>query len=393
MSAPENTKSTVGVRESGNESPALLSAVSRRTGDPTEAEESPSAVTKALRDFCAGLLQEGEVDVVVGFERGSLPLRSTPVFARTPDDASRLIFDATCENNLSVFVPKLKDKRIAVVVKGCDSRSLNQYILERQVEKGRLYLIGVRCEGVIDRKKLDAFLGSRRLLAARLQENGLPEGCGHYPEGGPAQPGRGVSVSGGGVQWHLEGDDADGRPWAASLNFEDLLCDCCKVCVRKGPVHADVVIGENGQATEGPEREPSFDDVKAIEEVSVDERWEAFRSEVSKCIRCYACRQACPGCYCKECFVDRSAPRWIGGSDDETDTMVFHLMRAMHLAGRCIDCGACVRACPMGVDLGLLNRKLQKDAWYLFHHLAGFEREGKPLFATFLPDDPNDFIL
>jgi len=46
--------------------------------------------------------------------------------------------------------------------------------------------------------------------------------------------------------------------------------------------------------------------------------------------------------------------------------MIFHLTRAIHLAGRCVDCGACTRACPAGVNLSILNRKLAKDVKVYF---------------------------
>ena len=43
------------------------------------------------------------------------------------------------------------------------------------------------------------------------------------------------------------------------------------------------------------------------------------------------------------------------------EKMFFHVMRAYHLAGRCVGCDACVTVCPMDIPLGKLNRKVAKE--------------------------------
>ena len=129
-----------------------------------------------------------------------------------------------------------------------------------------------------------------------------------------------------------------------------------------------------------------------FESWSADERWAYFTREFERCIRCYACREACPVCYCTECFVDQSQPDWFGKSDDLSDVMAFHLVRIYHVAGRCLDCGACDRACSMHIDLRTLGRKLEKDVRELFEYEPGMDVESAPLLGTFRPDDPQAFI-
>ena len=73
--------------------------------------------------------------------------------------------------------------------------------------------------------------------------------------------------------------------------------------------------------------------LKEIESKSAEERWAYFQNILSPCIRCYACRNACPHCYCQECFVDTSGPQWVGKSIDPNDVFTFHLFRAFHMAG------------------------------------------------------------
>ena len=77
--------------------------------------------------------------------------------------------------------------------------------------------------------------------------------------------------------------------------------------------------------------------------------------------------------------MDSTRPQWIGKTTDPSDTLIFHLTRALHLAGRCIECGACERACPMGVDIRKLNRKLAGDVKELFGYEAGISLEEQAL--------------
>jgi ferredoxin len=108
--------------------------------------------------------------------------------------------------------------------------------------------------------------------------------------------------------------------------------------------------------------------------------------------RCYACRQACPSCYCPTCFVEQSQPQWVGLGEDATDTQVFQIMRIYHMAGRCVDCGSCVSVCPMGVDLRKYLKKLDKDAFELFGARCGSSMEDLPILSLFKEHEADDFV-
>jgi ferredoxin len=114
---------------------------------------------------------------------------------------------------------------------------------------------------------------------------------------------------------------------------------------------------------------------------------------MAKCIRCYACRQACPSCYCPVCFADQSQPQWVGIGEDATDTQVFQIMRLYHMVGRCVDCGSCVSVCPMGVDLRKFLKKIEKDVVELFDAKVGVSLEDKPALAAYSEHDKEDFIF
>jgi len=90
--------------------------------------------------------------------------------------------------------------------------------------------------------------------------------------------------------------------------------------------------------------------------------------------------------------VDESNPQWLGKVDDPIDIRTFHFLRAYHCAGRCTDCGACVRACPMGIDVRAFTKKLEKDCLELWDWEAGMSMETRPALDVYNPNDPQDFI-
>ena len=318
-----------------------------------------SKLEDLLRAKARQLLADEEVDVIVGYESGTMALRTTPCFIRDPDQTGRLVWNQSCENNLAKYLHNTKGK-VGIVAKGCDARAVVGEILERQIPREDVVIIGVPCNGVIDRRKVNGRLGGRE---AR------------------------------------ESETVDGRVVLRGADFEEalevaeVLFEGCLSCQHRVPPVYDVLIGE-GIVDNGEVDVPVIEDVtvQQLESWSPDQRWEYFSSEFSRCIRCNACRQACPCCYCATCFVDATQPSWFGKSHDLSDVMAFHLGRAYHMAGRCVDCGACVRACPMHIDLRALGRMVEEEARESFDHEAGMDLESLPPLSTFDPDDPQDFI-
>lgn len=130
-----------------------------------------------------------------------------------------------------------------------------------------------------------------------------------------------------------------------------------------------------------------------IEAMSAEERFEYWKEEFSKCIKCYACRQVCPMCYCRRCIVDVNQPQWVSTSSHTLGNFEWNLVRAFHLAGRCASCGACDRACPVNIPLRLVNYRMGKEVRSAFDYVAGENSDQKPVLASFKQDDPETFIL
>ena len=326
-----------------------------------------SELETKLRETARQLLADEQVDVIIGYAPGTLPLRTKPCFVYDPEQVDQLVWNTSCENTLATYLQNV-DQKVGIVAKGCDARAIVTKIVEHQVERENVVILGVPCQGVIDRQRIEGQLGGREILDAEVTNGQLV----------------------------IQGAD-----FKETLDLTEALCEDCVVCRHKNPTEYDVRIGdadgdEAGQVAEGIERARPEQDVRPtmieFEAWTAEQRWDYFSQEFSRCIRCYACREACPVCYCTECFVDQSQPNWFAKSDELSDVMAFHLVRIYHVAGRCLDCGACERACPMHIDLRTLGRKLEKDVRELFSFEPGMDIEGVPLLGSFRPDDPQDFI-
>jgi ferredoxin len=127
--------------------------------------------------------------------------------------------------------------------------------------------------------------------------------------------------------------------------------------------------------------------------MSLSERREWWNREFAKCIRCYACRQVCPFCYCERCIVDENQPQWIDRSASTWNNLAWNLVRAYHLTGRCTGCGECDRACPVGIPLSLMNDKMIDQVREDWGFVAGVDPDAQPALAAFHPDDRGDVIL
>lgn len=295
-----------------------------------------SAVSDAIQIEAERILSEGLVSAIIGYTSARRTGSTQPIVITKPTDAKKLIFTHACVNNLSVYLTKSKKEipksgKIAIVVKGCDLKALTGLMSESQLKRENLYIIGVPCVGV---------LGSMLQPSIPLSLNTIADKC---------------------TECHLH------LPTA---------CDFV-------PVQTAVVHEMTGKyATE----------IARLEALTPAERWAYWQEQFSKCIKCYACRQVCPFCFCEQCLCDRNKPQMVDTTARPAGNTAWHIVRAMHLAGRCVGCAECERVCPMDIPLNLLNRKMANELKELYDYEASLEVLEKGPLTMFNEKDDQSFI-
>lgn len=305
------------------------------------------------------LLADGTVVRVLGWRIGDLPYNPEPSYFETAEDLeANFVYNGFCGANLSKYMiegSKLEGKTL-VFLKPCDTYSFNQLIKENRVVRDKAYIIGIGCKGKLDVEKIKA-QGIKGILNIRGAE---------YD--GPADT---LTVE------TLYGEK--------TVPYKDAMLERCHVCKGKDHMIYDELLGESTD-TKDADR---FEEVRRIEAMSPEEKFAYFQSELSKCIRCNACRNVCPACSCRKCVFDStkfdSAQK---ANVDSFEEKMFHIIRAFHVAGRCTDCGECSRVCPQGIPLHLFNRKFIKDIDEFYgEYQAGADAELKGPLTSFTFND------
>ncbi len=316
-----------------------------------------------LIDKAVSLLSDGTVSCVLGWSRGEFDYDVTPAVFKTAEELNEnFVWNDFCGANFSKYLVSKTDRiegKILVFLKPCDTYSFNQLLTEHRFDREKVYAVGIPCEGMVDIAKIKAACG---------------EGI--------------VSV------------DSEGENLLVTTIYEDapvlvpakdVLPERCVSCKSKKHVAFDELLGDDGEVINSNR----FDEVAKIEEMTPDERFAFWQSELSRCIRCNACRDACPACTCEKCVFDNPASGVENKAPANSfEEKLFHIIRAYHVAGRCTDCGECSRVCPQNIPLHLLNRKFIKDINEFYGEYQAGEEVGMraPLVNYTLDDiEPGEF--
>ncbi len=317
-------------------------------------------ITQKIRETAKLALENGEVEKIIGWTKGDTWGDSYPVFITDVDKADSLIWDSFCVNNVSKYLIKelKQSNKIGVFLKGCDSLGFNQLIVDNRIDRTKVVVYGISCPGMIDPEK--------------VKKEGLNKGL------------KSVKRSGDEIIFVT----SDGEKKVASKEFE---FDKCLKCRHPNPVVYDQLMTDTLEERE-VDLSDRFKDVEDLEALSNDERAAYWKDQFSKCIRCNACRNICPACSCVKCIFDNSKAEVSGKAKADTEEQFYHIIRAYHVAGRCVECGECSRVCPAGIPLHKLNSKIIKDINGLYgEHEAGLDSSIKAPIGMFKLDDCDSF--
>ena len=274
-------------------------------------------ITENVRREARRLLEEGQVEVVIGYQAAWDGVQAVPCFVEEPGDVDRLIYGAQCTHNLakylvgregrltSRFRPTSEPVRVALVAHPAAMRTVVALLREYQFAREDVFILGI----------------------------------------------------------------TDGT----AVGLEP-----------------DVVVGRIEERDRGQEQVRA--QIAELAAMSLAERKAWWDREFAKCIRCYACRQICPLCYCEECIAEENQPQWIDRSPSLWGNVGWNLIRAYHLTGRCTDCGECDRVCPVQIPLRTINLYMVEQVQEAFGFVAGTDAEAEPALAAFQPTDSAGFI-
>ena len=286
------------------------------------------AITEGVRAEAKKALEAGTVTAVIGYKAGRRAISARPVVVTDPSKINELIFSPACVNNLALYLTKAKQ----IVPTG-----------------GRVGIVAKGCD--------------MRALAGLMTESQLKREDVFII--GVACPGVMGSSSAG-------------------------LARKCHECTVHTPEGADVQAGTLPQLSELSSEES--DELARLEAMTAEARWAFWKEHFSRCVRCLACRQVCPFCYCEQCLCDRNRPQSLEATPRPAGNMAWHIVRAMHLAGRCGGCAECERVCPMDIPLNLLNRKMAKELKELYDYEAGLVPKEKGPLTEYDEKDDQSFI-
>ena len=276
------------------------------------------------------LLANGTVSCVLGWGKGEFGYDVTPTIFNNVDEMNAgFVYNLFCGANFAKYLVSKTQKldgKILVFLKPCDTYSFNQLLTEHRFDREKVYAVGIPCEGMADVSKVKAISGEG-ISSIAFDADSI-------------------------VVTTLYSDEP------TTVKASDVLLERCVNCKSKKHVAYDELLGDEGEVVENRR----FDEVARIEAMTPDERFAFWQNELSKCIRCNACRDVCPACTCEKCVFDNPTSGVENKSPANSfEEKMFHIIRAFHVAGRCTDCGECSRVCPQNIPLHLLNRKFIKD--------------------------------
>jgi formate dehydrogenase subunit beta len=306
-----------------------------------------------------------------------------------PVNSARLISQLTDQN------PGIK---LAVVIRNCEIRAMNELIKLKQINNDNLVVIGVDCLGTYSLPDYAKMSAEAENITLELLKD-IKENKGACREGFNIRPTCAI------CQFPIPKSET------TDLSIGIIGIDLSKeILVQANSPKGEEIMTQLGK-TEielPPSRAPA---VAAYEQKNAEARKEAIKAilesidsmpklldAISTCIKCYNCREACPICYCKECIFDTQAmnpaPIQILNKAEKKgilkvpmDTLLYHITRMNHMITSCVGCGMCESACPNEIPVARLFTSLGDEIQKIFEYIPGKSLDEEMPLTTFKEDE------
>ncbi len=373
-----------------------------------EKAEYGGAVTSLLR-FA---LESKRVDAVLAIKaRDGDRYDGIPVLITDPEEIIGTAGTLHCTSpNIARFIKEYLDGasnlKISAVVKPCDAKALIELAKRNQINLDNLLLIGLNCTGTLPSAKAKTMMKDEfgidpaDVVAEDIEDNRLivrvKDGTEKEKDLAELEEkgyGRRENCHRCETNIPVMADIACGK-WGIS----DKKSTFIEVCSEKGSDFIEAAIEAGYIKVEQPSsdavetrkrkdeaaaelaRQWQEKDFARLKELSPDEKFNYWFEQFSHCIKCYGCRDACPICYCKDCFLE--ADRGFVPPGEVPPDVLFPLVRIAHVMDSCVNCGQCQDACTMELPLSRLIFMLSRELAGIFNYEPGNDVSQLPPLRT-----------
>ncbi len=368
--------------------------------DIAKVAECGGAVTGLLK-FA---LENDIVDAVLAVKKGVDLYDAVPTIITDPAEIGQTAGSLHCGTLLLAKLVKkyldgAENMRLGVTVKGCDAMGLYELAKRNQVNLDNLLMIGVNCGGSVSP------VTARKMIADKF---GVDPNSVVKEE---IDKGQFIIVTEDGQHKGISMDELEEEGYGRRSNCRrckmkiprqaDLACGnwgvigekagkatFVEVCSEKGANLLDAAAKAGAIATEPAN--PKGIEIRGKVEgamLKLGDKWRAryfeglgegkerlqkMMEDASRCIKCYACIENCPICYCEECSTKKP---YLVPPGELPPPFMFHLIRFAHVSDSCVNCGQCEENCPMEIANSLYMHALQVDMEKMFGHVPGVDME------------------
>ena len=349
-------------------------------------------------------LRSGMGDAVLAVKRGQDIYDAVPTLITDPEDMAETAGSLHCgtlllSKLLKKYLDGAENMRIGITVKGCDAMGLYELAKRNQVNLDNVLMIGVNCGGSVSP------VTARKMIREKFgvdPDDVVKEEIdkGQFIIQTKDGQHKGISMD------ELEDEGYGRRPNCRRCKMKvprqaDLACGnwgvigdkagkatFVEVCSEKGANLLDAAAKAGSVVTEPAN--PKGIEIRGKVENSMlklgdkwrkryfeglgegKERLQKIMEETGRCIKCYACIENCPICYCVECSTKKS---YLVEPGKVPPPFMFHLIRYAHIADSCINCGQCEEHCAMDIPNSLYMHSLQVEMEKMFGHTPGVNLE------------------